>query len=78
MSLLCCTGLYLSSMDHEGNCMNKIHGFDDEVKSNFNETMADLFTKVFWTCQCFEQENICRPWRFVQQWWCQAIRFQGH
>jgi len=67
MSLLCCTGLYLSSMDHEGNCMNKIHGFDGEVKSKFNETMADLFAKVFGTCQCFEQENICCPWRFVQQ-----------
>lgn len=67
MSLFCCTGLYLSSMDHEGNCMNKIHGFDGEVKSKFNETMADLFAKVFGTCQCFEQENICHPSRFVQQ-----------
>ncbi|CAK9232087.1 unnamed protein product [Sphagnum troendelagicum] len=46
MSLFCCTGLYLSSMDHEGNCMNKIHGFDGEVKSTFNETMADLFAKM--------------------------------
>jgi hypothetical protein len=78
MSLFCCTGLYLFSMDHEGNCMNKIHGFDGEVKSKFNETMADLFAKVFGTCQCFEQENICHPWRFVQQWWCQAIRYQSH
>eukprot|EP00270_Netrium_digitus_P000145 TRINITY_DN10163_c0_g1_i1.p1 TRINITY_DN10163_c0_g1~~TRINITY_DN10163_c0_g1_i1.p1 ORF type:complete len:491 (-),score=96.34 TRINITY_DN10163_c0_g1_i1:178-1650(-) len=40
-------GLFLSRGNHESKSMNKIYGFEGEVKSKFNETMVDLFTEVF-------------------------------
>ncbi len=62
MSSLCCTGLYLSRGNHESKSMNKIYGFDGEVKAKFNETMADLFAEVF--C-CLPLANVLNEKIFV-------------
>jgi hypothetical protein len=42
--------------------MNKIYGFDGEVKAKFNETMADLFAEVF--C-CLPLANVLNEKIFV-------------
>ncbi len=59
---LCWTGLYLSRGNHESKSMNKIYGFDGEVKAKFNETMADLFAEVF--C-CLPLANVLNEKIFV-------------
>ncbi|KAH8937066.1 hypothetical protein BDL97_16G006400 [Sphagnum fallax] len=56
------TGLYLSRGNHESKSMNKIYGFDGEVKAKFNETMADLFAEVF--C-CLPLANVLNEKIFV-------------
>ncbi|KAH7365718.1 hypothetical protein KP509_18G042200 [Ceratopteris richardii] len=40
-------GVYLSRGNHESKSMNKIYGFEGEVKAKFNERMVDLFAEVF-------------------------------
>eukprot|EP00246_Nothoceros_aenigmaticus_P000688 TRINITY_DN10928_c0_g2_i1.p1 TRINITY_DN10928_c0_g2~~TRINITY_DN10928_c0_g2_i1.p1 ORF type:complete len:483 (+),score=75.78 TRINITY_DN10928_c0_g2_i1:96-1544(+) len=40
------TSLHLSRGNHESKSMNKIYGFDGEVKAKFNDKMADLFAEV--------------------------------
>lgn len=40
-------GIFLARGNHESKSMNKIYGFEGEVKAKFNETMADLFAEVF-------------------------------
>ncbi|GBG69021.1 hypothetical protein CBR_g3721 [Chara braunii] len=40
-------GMYLSRGNHETKGMNKIYGFDGEVKAKFDATMSDLFQEVF-------------------------------
>lgn len=40
-------GIYVARGNHESKSMNKIYGFEGEVKSKFNETMVDLFAEVF-------------------------------
>lgn len=40
-------GVYLARGNHESKNMNKIYGFEGEVKAKFNETMAELFAEVF-------------------------------
>jgi len=41
------TGLYLTRGNHETKAMNKIYGFDGEVRAKYNETLANLFAEVF-------------------------------
>eukprot|EP00271_Cylindrocystis_brebissonii_P007882 TRINITY_DN21784_c0_g1_i1.p1 TRINITY_DN21784_c0_g1~~TRINITY_DN21784_c0_g1_i1.p1 ORF type:complete len:484 (+),score=103.93 TRINITY_DN21784_c0_g1_i1:150-1601(+) len=41
------TGLYLSRGNHESKSMNKIYGFEGEVKSKFTDTMWLLFSETF-------------------------------
>ncbi|KAL2651656.1 hypothetical protein R1flu_019784 [Riccia fluitans] len=56
------TGLYLSRGNHESKSMNKIYGFDGEVKTKFNETMSEMFTEVF--C-CLPLANVINGKIFV-------------
>lgn len=41
------SGLHLARGNHESKSMNKIYGFDGEVKAKFNDIMASLFAEVF-------------------------------
>ena len=41
------TALHLARGNHESKSMNRIYGFDGEVKSKYNDSMADLFSEVF-------------------------------
>ncbi|BFI24353.1 serine/threonine-protein phosphatase 5 [Marchantia polymorpha subsp. ruderalis] len=56
------TGLYLSRGNHESKSMNKIYGFDGEVKTKFNDTMSEMFTEVF--C-CLPLANVINGKIFV-------------
>ncbi|KAH7727520.1 serine/threonine-protein phosphatase 5-like isoform X1 [Aphelenchoides avenae] len=38
---------YLSRGNHESDTMNKMYGFEGEVKSKYNGKMAELFTEIF-------------------------------
>lgn len=55
-------GLYLSRGNHESKSMNKIYGFDGEVKTKFNDTMSEMFTEVF--C-CLPLANVINGKIFV-------------
>lgn len=44
---MCPTGLYLARGNHESRSMNKIYGFEGEVKSKYSESMVELFAEVF-------------------------------
>ena len=48
--LLYPTGIYLTRGNHETTNMNKIYGFEGEVKSKYNETIMKLFTEVRGCC----------------------------
>ena len=41
------TGIFLNRGNHETRSMNKIYGFDGEVKAKYSEGMIALFTEVF-------------------------------
>uniref|UniRef100_A0A914KZT4 protein-serine/threonine phosphatase n=1 Tax=Meloidogyne incognita TaxID=6306 RepID=A0A914KZT4_MELIC len=38
---------YMSRGNHESDVMNKMYGFEGEVKSKYNTKMAELFTEIF-------------------------------
>eukprot|EP00899_Mesostigma_viride_P006511 jgi/Mesvir1/15861/Mv03407-RA.1 len=40
-------GLYLTRGNHESKNMNKIYGFEGEVRAKYSDTMASLFSEVF-------------------------------
>lgn len=39
--------MYLSRGNHESKSMNKIYGFEGEVRSKLSETFVELFAEVF-------------------------------
>ena len=41
--------LYLTRGNHETDDMNKVYGFEGEVKAKYSETMFDLFSETFST-----------------------------
>lgn len=40
-------GMFLTRGNHETAAMNKMYGFDGEVKAKYNVKLADLFQEVF-------------------------------
>ena len=40
-------GIYLTRGNHETAAMNKMYGFDGEVRAKYNAKLADLFQEVF-------------------------------
>nr|CAD1842223.1 unnamed protein product [Ananas comosus var. bracteatus] len=44
---MCPTAMYLSRGNHESKSMNKIYGFEGEVKSKLSEIFVELFAEVF-------------------------------
>lgn len=41
--------MYLTRGNHETDDMNKVYGFEDEVKAKFSETMFKMFSETFAT-----------------------------
>ncbi|KAF3444950.1 hypothetical protein FNV43_RR14643 [Rhamnella rubrinervis] len=44
---MCPSAMYLARGNHESKSMNKIYGFEGEVRSKLNETFVELFAEVF-------------------------------
>ncbi|KAG6473806.1 hypothetical protein ZIOFF_067724 [Zingiber officinale] len=47
LKCMCPTAMYLSRGNHESKNMNKIYGFEGEVRSKLGETFVELFAEVF-------------------------------
>lgn len=47
LKCMCPSAIYLSRGNHESKSMNKIYGFEGEVKSKLSETFVELFAEVF-------------------------------
>ncbi|KAK1373274.1 hypothetical protein POM88_029467 [Heracleum sosnowskyi] len=56
------TAIHLARGGHESNSMNKIYGFEGEVKSKLNDTFVELFVEVF--C-CLPLANVLNGKVFV-------------
>lgn len=47
LKCLCPTGMFLSRGNHESRSMNKIYGFEGEVKAKYDNVLVELFAEVF-------------------------------
>ncbi|CAH9091111.1 unnamed protein product [Cuscuta epithymum] len=47
LKCMCPSGMYLSRGNHESKSMNKIYGFESEVRSKLSEAFVGLFADVF-------------------------------
>ncbi|XP_019166338.1 PREDICTED: serine/threonine-protein phosphatase 5 isoform X2 [Ipomoea nil] len=59
---MCPSAMYLSRGNHESKNMNKIYGFEGEVRSKLSETFVELFAEVF--C-CLPLANVINGKIFV-------------
>ena len=47
IKLACPGALYMHRGNHETKNMNKIYGFEGEIKHKYDDTVMNLFTEVF-------------------------------
>ncbi|RAL38912.1 hypothetical protein DM860_015273 [Cuscuta australis] len=47
LKCMCPSAVYLSRGNHESKSMNRVYGFESEVRSKLNETFVELFAEVF-------------------------------
>ena len=67
-------GMYLTRGNHETKNMNKLYGFEGEVKHKFDEKIMSLFAEAFqWLPLCAVIEKKVFVVRLCSSVWCSRI-----